>query len=196
MSQSSPAYPTAAATVPAPGAGDTRPATPAGPRLPAGPRMALQNWRVSWRLIALIVVPTAMGLTFAGLQVTTAVRNAQTLGRVERLAVLGQQITGLAQAMEDERDDTASFIAHGRPASSLARLHNQYAITNRWADRVRPLIPQLGSGYPAQTQSDAGAVRTSIASLPKLRRDAARSDTTALTAISGLHHGHREPVRV
>ena len=99
--------------------------------------MALRNWRVSWRLIALIVVPTAMGLTFAGLQVSTAVRNAQTMGRVARLAVLGQRITGLAQAMEDERDDTASFIAHGRPASGLARLHQQYTVTDRWAARIR-----------------------------------------------------------
>src|SRR6266849_5095963 len=107
----------------APGTAAPRtPARPARSRLLAGPVAALENWRVSWRLIALIVVPTAMGLAFAGLQVSMAERNAQTMGRVERLATPGQQITGLAQAMEDERDDTAGFIAHGRPAAGLARL--------------------------------------------------------------------------
>jgi hypothetical protein len=80
-----------------------------------------------------------------------AERNAQTMGRVERLAVLGQQITGLAQAMEDERDELAGFIAHTRPAAGQARLARQYAITNRWAARVRPLVDQLGGGYPVQT---------------------------------------------
>jgi hypothetical protein len=54
--------------------------SPASAGRAARARMALRNWRVSWRLIALIVVPAAMGLTFAGLQVSTAVRNAQTMG--------------------------------------------------------------------------------------------------------------------
>jgi hypothetical protein len=49
---------------------------------------------VSWRLIALIAVPTAMGLALASLQVSMAERNAQTMGRVERLTILGQQLTG------------------------------------------------------------------------------------------------------
>ena len=138
---------------------------------------------MSWRLIALIAVPTAMGLAFAGLQVSMAERNAQTMGRVERLAVLGQQITGLAQAIEDERDDTAGFIAHGRPATGQTRLTRQYAVTNRWAAQVQPLIDQLGRGYPAQTLTDAGAVLTSIDELPKLRQEAVQSTTPALTTI-------------
>ena len=92
-----------------------RPGRRARPGLLGRLKLVLENWRVSWRLIALIAVPTAMGLAFAGIQVSMAERNAQTMGRVERLAVLGQQITGLAQAMEDERDETAGFIADNRP---------------------------------------------------------------------------------
>ena len=143
----------------------------------------LENSRVSWRLVALIAVPTAMGLAFAGLQVSMAERNAQTMGRVERLAILGQRITGLAQAMEDERDDTAGFIAHNRPAHGQARLTRQYAVTNHWAAQVRPLIDQLGGGYPAQTLTDAGAVLSSLDELPKLRQEAVQSSTPALTTI-------------
>jgi Nitrate and nitrite sensing len=191
MSQSSPAHAhtrAARATRSAaasPGAG--RPGPRAGRRARPGPltglREALENWRVSWRLIALIAVPTAMGLGFAGLQLSMAERNAQTMGRVERLAILGQQITGLAQAIEDERDGTAGFIARGRPATARPRLTRQYAITNRWAAQVRPLIHQLGGGYPAQTLTDAGAVLTSIEELPQLRQQAVLSVTPALTTI-------------
>jgi hypothetical protein len=124
-----------------------------------------------------------MGLAFAGLQVSMAERNAQTMGRVERLTILGQQLTGLAQAIEDERDDTAGFIAHGRPGNGQTQLTRQYAVTNRWAAQVQPLINQLDRGYPAQTLTDAGAVLTSIDELPKLRQEAVTSTTPALTTI-------------
>jgi hypothetical protein len=193
MSQPSRAGATDSAAVPVQHAGSTHPAGAARPRLLASPRLALENWRVSWRLIGLIVVPTATALVFAGLQVAAAERNAQTMGRVARLAVLGQQITGLAQAMEDERDDTASFIAHARPAAGAARLDRQYAVTDRWAARVRPLIRQLGSGYPTQTLTDAGAVLSVIASLPKLRHDAAHTATPDPTRPGEERPGRDRP---
>ena len=178
MSQSSPAH---AHSHGAPSAPD-RPGADR-PGLLARPKLVLENWRVSWRLIALIAVPTAMGLAFAGIQFSMAERNAQTMGRVERLAVLGQQITGLAQAMEDERDQTAGFIAHGRPAAGKPGLTRQYAVTNRWAARVRPLIHQLGPGFLAQTLANAGAVLTSINELPALREDAVEGITPGLSTI-------------
>ena len=99
----------------------------------AGSALALRNWRVARRLIALVAIPTVLGLALAGLRVTDEMRSAQAYGQVGRLAVLGQQATGLAQAMEDERADTAAFIAAGRPASGLEALHREYAVTNRWA---------------------------------------------------------------
>ena len=121
MSQSSPAHTPAhaapRAASPAAHLSGPRAARRTRPGPLTGLRDALENWRVSWRLIALIAVPTAMGLAFAGLQVSMAERNAQTMGRVERLAILGQQLTGLAQAIEDERDNTARIIAHGRPGN-------------------------------------------------------------------------------
>jgi len=187
MSQSSPAHAHPRATphtadyvpdLPAP-----RPGRRARPGLLARPRQVLENWRVSWRLIALIAVPTAMGLTFASIQVSMAERNAQTMGRVERLAVLGQQITGLGQAMEDERDETAGFIARGRPAASKPMLTRQYAVTNGWVARVRPLIHQLGAGFLPQTLANARAVLTSINELPALRQDAVQGISPGLTTI-------------
>jgi signal transduction histidine kinase len=173
MSQSSPAHAHSHAASPSPDL----------PGLLARPRLILENWRVSWRLIALIAVPTAMGLAFAGIQVSMAERNAQTMGRVERLAVLSQQVTGLAQAMEDERDETAGFIAHNRPAAGKPALTRQWTVTNRWVARVRPLAHQLGAGFLSQTLANAGAVLTSINELPALRQDAVQGISPGLTTI-------------
>jgi signal transduction histidine kinase len=151
----------------------------------AGSALALRNWRVARRLIVLVAIPTVLGLALAGLRVTDAMRSAAAYGQVGRLAVVGQQVTGLAQAMEDERADTAAFIAAGRPASGLQALRRGYAVTNGWAARTRRLVLQLGRGYPAQTRASAATVLASIAGLPGLRRHAAQSQAGALTVING-----------
>src|SRR5262249_20306357 len=108
---------------------------------------------------------------------------AATFGRSAQLAVLGQQVTGLAQAMEDERDLTASFIAGGRPASDRAALLKQYAVTDAWARRVRDQARGVAT-FPAPSRADASAVIARIADLPYLRSYALGGDAPALAAIT------------
>src|SRR5712691_8914593 len=151
----------------------------------AGSALAPRNWRVAGRLIVLVAIPTVLGLALTGLKVTDATRSAQAYGQVGQLAVLGQQVTGLTQAMEDERADTAAFIADGRPATGLAVLQRQYAITDGWAVAVRRLVLRSGRGYPARTRAGTTAALASIAELPGLRRRAAQSQAPALAVIRG-----------
>ena len=145
---------------------------------------APRNWRLACRLIVLVAIPTILGLALAGLRVTGATRSAQAYGQVSRLAVLGQQISGLAQAMENERAGTAAFIAAGRPATGLEALHRQYVITDGWVATVRRLVREDGHGYAASARTRA-TVLGSIAELPGLRSDAAQGRASALAAISG-----------
>src|SRR5215475_12608235 len=139
-----------------------------GPRDRNGSRLALRNWRVPWRLIALIAIPTVVAMAFAGLRVAAAAGSAADFGRSAQLAALGQQVTGLAQAMEDERDLSADFIADGRPADQ-ATLRRQYAVTNSWARRVGAQMREVGGDFPAQTQAGAAAVIARIVDLRQLR---------------------------
>jgi signal transduction histidine kinase len=150
----------------------------------AGSVLAPWNWRVACRLIALVAIPTVLCLALTGLQITDTTRSAQAYGQVGRLAVLGQQDTGLAQAMEDERADTAAFIADGRPAAGLVALHRQYVITDGWAATVRRLVRQLGRDYPARTRASEATVLASIAGLPGLRRHAAQNQAPAVDVIN------------
>jgi signal transduction histidine kinase len=151
----------------------------------AGSALAPRNWPVASRLLILVAIPTALGLALAGVRVSDAVRGADAYGQIGRLARLGQQVTGLAQAMEDERADTAAFIADGRPAAGITVLHRQYAITDGWAASVRRLALQAGSGYPAQTRAGAATVLASVADLPGLRSRAAQRHASALAVIRG-----------
>jgi methyl-accepting chemotaxis protein len=149
-----------------------------------GSRLALRNWRVPWRLIALIAIPTVVAMAFAGLRVAAAAGSAANFGRSAQLAALGQQVTGLAQAMEDERDLSANFIADGRPAADRATLRRQYAVTNAWAQRVGAQMREVGGAFPAQTQAGAAAVIARIADLPNLRSYAMAGNAPALTVIT------------
>jgi signal transduction histidine kinase len=179
VSQLSPAEAGDTATVPLPPGGQ------AGQRHDrAGPALALANWRVPWRLIALIVIPVVTGMVFAGLRVGVAAGSAATFGRVERLAVLGQQVTGLAQAMEDERDLSAAYIADGRPAAGLPALRAQFQVTDAAAGKVSLLARGVGAAFPAQTRAAVAAVAARIADLPDLRSYAAGSQAPPLPVIT------------
>ena len=145
---------------------------------------APRNWRLACRLIVLVAIPTLLGLALTGLRVTGATRSAQAYDQVSHLAVLGQQVSGLTQAMEDERAGTAAFIAAGRPATGLPALHRQYVITDGWVATVRRLVSQDGHGSPAPARTRA-TVLGGIAELPALRSDAAQGQTSALAAING-----------
>ena len=109
--------------------------------------LTLGNWPVSWRLIAVIVLALVMGLIFGGLRVSAAVNSAAGFGRVTQLANLGQQVTGLVQALEDERDETTGVInINGGSSSALQRSYNA---TNAAAARVQVLAAGVGGSFPA-----------------------------------------------
>jgi signal transduction histidine kinase len=157
------------------------------PRVPEGRRgspLALRNWPVTWRLIALIAIPTVVAMAFAGLRVAAAASSAANFGRSAQLAALSQQVTGLAQAMEDERDLTANFIAAGRAAAGRPALQRQYAVTDAWAQRVGAQMRDVGAAFPAQTRTGAAAVAARIADLRNLRSYAAAGHAPALAVIT------------
>jgi hypothetical protein len=151
----------------------------------ADPALALRNRRAARLLIVLVAIPAVLALALTGLWVTGATSSAGAYGQVGQLAALGQQVTGLARAMADERSGTATFISEGQPSARLAALHQQYAITDGRAAEVRRLVSRLGNGYPAQTRANAAQVLASIAKLPGLRRQAIQSEASPLAAITG-----------
>ncbi|MGE5288797.1 MAG: nitrate- and nitrite sensing domain-containing protein [Micromonosporaceae bacterium] len=171
---------------PGPAANGKRPADRARGR--PGSRLALGNWRVRWRLLALVTIPTVTAIAIGGVRVDSAIRSAQQFQRIERLAVLGGDVTALAQALEDESDITAGFIADGRPAKGQAALTSQYATTDAAARNVRSLAQQIGSSYSTQIRTKLAAVLARISDLNGLRFAALRSQIPALPLINDYSH--------
>src|SRR6266542_5508975 len=159
------------------GGADHRPARP-------GSRLALRNWRVRWRLLALITIPTLTAMVLGGIRISADVHTAENFQRIEQLATLGGDVTQLAQAMEDERDLTAGFIANGRPPSGQNTLRKQYAVTDSAADLVRTQGAHIGRDYPVDTRDRFSAVLARITDLNGLRNAALRSQLPALPMIT------------
>ena len=139
----------------------------------------LRDWPVSWRLVAVIVLALLMGLVFGGLRVASAADSAAQFGRVSQLASLGQQSTGLVQALEDERDETTGVSSSGHTAT----LRPWYRATDAAAARVRVLAAGVGGSFPANIQASVATVLSVLRNLGELRKTAqASQDALAVIA--------------
>jgi signal transduction histidine kinase len=152
---------------------------PASFRNPGPRRLTLRDWPVSRRLIAVIVLALVMGLAFGGLRVASAADSAAQFGRVAQLANLGQQVTGLVQALQDERDQTTGLLPITRPKD----LQRWYDATDAAAARVRELAAGIGGSFPANIQSRVAAVVSVITNLRALR-STAQASQSALAVIA------------
>src|SRR5437660_2088637 len=152
---------------------------PAASQLRSPRGRTLRDWPVSWRLVAVIVLALIMGLVFGGLRVASAAGSAAEFGRVSQLASLGQQVTGLVQALQDERDETTGVSSGG----NVDTLKTWYQATDKAAARVRTLAAGVGGSFPANIQASVATVLSEINDLGELRKTAqASQDALAVIA--------------
>jgi signal transduction histidine kinase len=164
-----------------------------GPRYGRVPSpLRLRNWRVRWRLVALVVIPTVAAIALGAVRIQAARDTAADFAQVDQLAVLGSDVTALAQAIEDERDLTAGYIAAHQSAapdasalsqSILGELGRQYAVTGARLAAVERLAGQIGPAYPAVARADLGFALSRVAALTGLR-GLAHSQISALPMIT------------
>ena len=89
-----------------------------------------RNWRIRWRLLALVIIPTVAAIGLGAFRILAAENTAAGFARVNQLGVLGGDVTALAEAVEDERDLTAGYVAARQSHQyTLATLPRQYAAT-------------------------------------------------------------------
>ena len=132
---------------------------------PGGSRfLNLSNWPVSRRLFAVIVLALVMGLVFGGLRIASAESSASQFGRVSQLATLGQRLTVLIQDLQDERDQTLTYLA----SSQAEPLAPYYARTDSAVVAVQGATAGIGSGFPVNIQNGVATVNADITG-PRLK---------------------------
>ncbi len=141
------------------------------PRRPgsARSRFALRNWRVRWRLAALIAVPLLTAAVLGALTINGDVSNWQTTGRVQHLAQLNSAVVKYIQALEDERDYSVASTANRGGFS--ARLRTAQRATDGAAAEVAALADGItvGGGYQLVAVQAVNAVQVGAETLPFVR---------------------------
>jgi signal transduction histidine kinase len=155
-------------------------------------RLSLVNWPVRTRLIAVFAAASITGLVLGGLRVADAVDTANGYTRVTQLTVLGQQITLLAQDLQNERDLTAGAAAvsalqadavHDRAGPSVTASlqqsflagQRQLAAAQRTTSTAATPVLQLAqqvsanSAFPASIQDAARKVAVQAGNLDAIR---------------------------
>ncbi|MFJ8662712.1 nitrate- and nitrite sensing domain-containing protein [Streptomyces sp. NPDC093795] len=82
-----------------------------------GPRIALRNWRISTRLVALLTLPVVAATTLGGIRISESLQDMEQLDHMQLLTKLTREATDLAQALQAERDLSAGPLVNGRPVS-------------------------------------------------------------------------------
>jgi signal transduction histidine kinase len=159
----------------------------------AAPGRGLKNWRVRSRLLLLITIPVVTAVVLGGIRITSSVQSALAYQRVLQLANLSSDITTLVQRLQDERDQTAYFVAEGAKggraasatsgATGLSVVIIQRHDTEHAAAVVEADLRQLGGSFSALTRQEASTALTDLTNLPYLRLAATQSNLPALLVV-------------
>ncbi|MGN9782208.1 nitrate- and nitrite sensing domain-containing protein [Nonomuraea sp. ZG12] len=147
---------------------------------PSTRRFGLGNWHVRSRLVALIVVPTAVAVALGGLSVFTSLRDADTYQTLREVAEFSEALGAVSHELAFERDQTALYIAQGRPPASEPQLRNTY-------DGVDDLVLAAKQRATVLAGTHEAAVRSVLRRLEEvatLRETAVKGKIQPLPTIS------------
>ncbi|WDF41523.1 nitrate- and nitrite sensing domain-containing protein [Streptomyces sp. T12] len=82
-----------------------------------GARIALRNWRISTRLVALLTLPVVAATSLGALRISDNMDDIQQLDNMRLLTDMTKRATELAAALQEERDQSAGPLAHGAKAT-------------------------------------------------------------------------------
>jgi signal transduction histidine kinase len=157
-----------------------------------GSPFSISNWRVRWRLIAIITVPTVTALILGVIQIVSAVDNYSSYKRTQDLASMNGLVVSAAGLLADERDDSAGFVAAGGQQGSSAssalkkRVSDDVSATDTVTGQISAAAPAIvnGTGYRSQTVLDlTNGVLASISDLKYIRQTVTATKAPATSVI-------------
>ncbi|WP_214413452.1 sensor histidine kinase [Sphaerisporangium fuscum] len=153
-----------------PGQGDRPERSAPSARTPkSGSRLRLQNWRVRTRLVALIIIPTIVGVILGAVQLTNAIATSGDYRRLAQVAELVQKLDTLVHEVDKERDLTGWYIAEGRHQTRLRKVRLQQGVVDKAKQPVLAAISALDTSHTARVRTEAEQIRTALEGLPGLR---------------------------
>ncbi|HEY5833116.1 nitrate- and nitrite sensing domain-containing protein [Streptomyces sp.] len=153
-----------------------------------GPRIALRNWRISTRLVSLLALPVVTASALGGLRINSSLENIGQLEHMKTLTDITEQATGLAAALQEERDASAG------PLASRQRGNDSVASAREFADRALKRYQTASDNISVRDPVFKGvratllSIGTQLASLNEIR-DAAYSAETGIAQTVSQYDG-------
>ncbi len=146
--------------------------------------MALHNWRVRNRLIALIMIPTVAAVVLGAMRVISAVTSAAEYQRVSDIAAFTGTLGELIQEIELERDLTIPWIAdRRRQESDLNLIDAQQSKVDVLAEKVRERVPEIEGSLGDLGKEKLTRVDGRLSELKNLREITIKTQLPALPAV-------------
>jgi signal transduction histidine kinase len=134
-----------------------------------GGRFRLANWRVRSRLVALILIPTVVGVLLAGIQLADAIGTSAEYKRLTQVAELVQRVGGLNHELARERTLTAWYVADRRRGGRLVQLKTQRQATDKAKQQVLSAASAIDASHSARVREGVRNMRRWLEGLDSLR---------------------------
>ncbi|GII61735.1 hypothetical protein Skr01_18200 [Sphaerisporangium krabiense] len=155
--------------------------------LKAGSRLRLQNWRVRSRLVALIIIPTLVGVALGGVQLADAVGTSTEYRRLTDVATLVQKLDVLIHEIDKERDLTAWYIAEGRRTARFKKVRAQQDVVDKARQPVLTAVAAIDDSHTARVRAEADEIRRWLEGLPGLRSRIVQDASVPPRAALGMY---------
>ncbi|MGW2702503.1 sensor histidine kinase [Streptomyces sp. NPDC001340] len=156
----------------------------------SGSRVALRNWRISTRLVSLLALPVVAATSLGALRIDQNITDIQQLDNMKLLTEMTKQATELAQALQEERDQSAGPLSHGLKSSDY-----QIKGYQDRTDRARENFLNASEGIDeASKNGNLQGVRDTLVSLAnqlddlaKIRRSAYQAKGNSTQTVESYH---------
>ncbi|WP_214105994.1 nitrate- and nitrite sensing domain-containing protein [Acrocarpospora catenulata] len=148
--------------------------------------MRLGNWRVRSRLVALILLPTVVGVLFAGVQLTESISTSTEYRRLTQVAQLVADLDELTHELAMERDLTAWFIADRQRPARFSKVQEQQDKVDQPRGRVLTALQSLDEAQPARVLAQARRITGWLQGLTGLREGIIESIESQVPARAAL----------
>ncbi|WP_330173428.1 nitrate- and nitrite sensing domain-containing protein [Streptomyces sp. NBC_01498] len=172
--------------------GDAPNSAPKSASTDAGSRIALRNWRISTRLVALLTLPVVAATTLGGLRINESLNDMQQLEHMQLLTKMTKEATALATALQAERDESAGPLTNGTDATDFA-IQNGRTTTDRAKKAFLAATVDIGNTDGDQAlesiRANVSQIATQVNKIQEIRKDAYATETShslTVDAYSGL----------
>ena len=162
----------------------------------SGSRIALRNWRISTRLVALLTLPVVAATSLGGLRINESLNDQQQLEHMQLLTKMTKEATNLAAALQAERDESAGPLTNGANPRDF-KVQDRRTKTDRAKKTFIDATVDVGNAENDDAlesiRSNVKQIATQVNKINEIRKDAyTRSESSeeanslTVDAYSGL----------